>query len=73
MRFFGQSPDYWLDTCTLRDWTDIWSRELVEVPPVDELVAGYLEYEPPADLGRTSSIGEGEVEEWKCPFPDVTD
>lgn len=73
MRFFGQSPDYWLDTCTLRDWTDIWSRELVEVPPVDDLVASYLEYEPPADLGRTSGIGEAEVEEWECPFPDVTD
>lgn len=54
VRYFGQSPDYWLDTCTLRDWTDIWSRELVEAPPVDDLAAWYLKYEPPVHQGTGS-------------------
>lgn len=69
VRYFGQSPDYWLDTCTLHDWRTIWNRELVDAPPVDEFVRAYFKYEPPADLSPATS----EAEEWICPLPEMTE
>lgn len=71
-RYFGATPDYWLDNCTLREWTDVWSRELTETPPVDDFAVMYFKYEPPAELTGSSDVGEAEVEEWQCPYPDVT-
>lgn len=70
MRYFGQSPDYWLDTCTLRDWTDIWSRELLESPPVDDFAASYFKHKP-------ETVGPDQPEEdageWDSGLPDQTE
>lgn len=71
MRYFGQSPDYWLDTCTLRDWTDIWARELEEAPPVDDWAASYFKHKP-----ETTSPAADEPEEegeWDSGLPDETE
>lgn len=43
----------------MRDWTDIWSRELLESPPADDFLAGYFKYEPPAS---TSTFEAGEID-----------
>ena len=47
MRYFHQTPDYWLDHSTLQDWDQIWSRELVNQPPAESFLAAYFEYEAP--------------------------
>jgi hypothetical protein len=72
VRYFGQSPDYWLDTCTLHDWNTIWCRELINTPPVDQIAAAYVGYKAP-DLDDLVPGDDGNLEEWECPFPDVTD
>lgn len=60
MRYFHQSPDYWLDHCTLQDWRDIYQRELNEVPPAEAFLAAYFEYEAPGS-GRVSADEDGEL------------
>lgn len=75
MRYFGQTPEYWENTCTLHAWNTIWCRELIETPPVDALVASYLGYKAPdstdqADDAETPAEDAGE---WECPFPETTD
>ena len=42
----------------MRDWFDIYSRELVEVPPADEMVAHYLGYKPPGAGAEEAEIPE---------------
>lgn len=55
----------------MRDWTRIWSRELIETPSADDFAVMYFEYDPPAQVGDDAASGE--VEEWECPYPDVTE
>lgn len=57
----------------MRDWTHVYSRELIESPPADDLVASHLGYQPPADLGRTMASDTAEPEVWECPYPDETE
>jgi len=59
--------EYWLDRGTLQDWNDIYSRELVQQPPVDVLAAWYVGYEPPAE---SSSFEAAEVETELPEFED---
>ena len=75
VRYFGQSPHYWLDHGTLQDWRNIYSRELIENPPTDYFIAGYFKYEAPADAGTSSasSTDDDDEELWECPFPEVTE
>jgi hypothetical protein len=53
----------------------IYSRELNENPPADDLIQLYFIankwWEPPA--AATSDAGDGEPEIWECPFPDETE
>lgn len=70
MRYFHQPPDYWLDHCTLGDWTRIYARELRESPPVDDWAAVYFKYDPAPE--RADAKTE-EPEIWENPFPDVTE
>lgn len=64
MRYFGQTPDYWLDTCTLPDWRDVWHRELLEQPPAEAFLSDYFDYEPPAG-------GVKEAEEYSHGLPEI--
>lgn len=73
MRYFHQSPDYWLDHCTVQDWVNIWSRELIESPPVDDWAAVYFKHEPPHAAPDLESADPAESEIWECPLPDVTE
>jgi len=71
VRYFGQNPDYWLDTCTLDDWTRIWSRELRETPPADVWAGLYFNYQPPEAAlpgDNTTDVGE-----WDSGLPDETE
>lgn len=54
----------------MRDWTDVWSRELIETPSVDDFAVMYFKYEPPASPGASGKDDEGE---WECPFPEETE
>ena len=72
MRYFGQSPDYWLDSCTLADWTRIYSRELHECPPPETFLAAYFEYDPPARTGDDDAAAR-EPEIWECELPEMTE
>ena len=71
MRYFGQSPDYWLDTCTLRDWDTIWGRELEVTPPVDVWAGAYFKHQPP-DHAAAEDDPE-DVGEWDSGLPDQTE
>ena len=62
MRYFGQTPDYWLDTCTLPDWQKIWHRELIEQPPPEAFLSDYFDYKP--------STGVEEAEEYSHGLPE---
>jgi hypothetical protein len=48
--------EYWLDHCTLQDWNDIYSRELIQQPPAEVFLAGYFGYEPPAATSAFESL-----------------
>jgi hypothetical protein len=54
VRYFGQTPDYWLDTCTLPDWLGIWNRELIEQPPPESFLSDYFDYKPPTGATEES-------------------
>jgi len=69
LRYFGQTPDYWLDHGTLQDWRKKYGRELIETPPVYEMVAAYLGYKGPGEA-RADVAEQGE---WECPFPETTE
>jgi len=71
VRYFHQSPDYWLDHCTLHDWQTIWCPNLIKTPPIDYWGAVYFKYEPPADA--TTAPEPDDEGEWESPFPDVTE
>lgn len=73
VRYFGQSPDYWLDTCTLQAWNSIWSRELIETPPAEFFLSAYFKYQPPGTTGTDPGDGDDEPEAWDCPYPDMTE
>ena len=72
VRYFRQSPDYWLDHATLQDWRDIYSRELMESPPLEELAAAYLGYKPPERASADAKTDE-ESDVWECPYPNETE
>lgn len=55
----------------MRDWTDIYARELDECPPVDEWAGAYFKHQP-SGVGADSA-DDGEPEEWVSPFPDETE
>jgi hypothetical protein len=71
VRYFGQTPDYWLDTCTLDEWTRIWSRELTESPPVDDWAAAYFKHKP--DHPATAADDVDDAGEWVSELPDETE
>lgn len=58
IRYFHQPKEYWLEKGTLQDWIAIYSRELVETPPIDDLVAAYLGYEKPSTVEAVAEIPE---------------
>lgn len=71
MRYFGQTPDYWLDTCTFSDWDQIWGRELLETPPTDVWAGAYFKHQPPASSAPDDDpADEGE---WDSGLPDETE
>lgn len=71
MRYFGQTPDYWLDTGTFPDWDRIWGRELLETPPTDVWAGAYFKHQPPASSAPDDDpADEGE---WDSGLPDETE
>jgi hypothetical protein len=72
IREFRHDKDYWLDNCTLQDWRDIYSRELMERPSLEDWAAFYFQYNPPSEASAASTASE-DGEMWECPFPDVTE
>lgn len=72
MRYFGQTPDYWLDNCTFPDWLEIWGRNLANRPPVDDWAAAYFRHEPPSPspVADDDPADEGE---WESGLPEQTE
>jgi hypothetical protein len=58
VRYFHQSPDYWLDHGTLQDWREIYHRELIEAPPAEALLADHFGYEGPGCVTEPEDAGE---------------
>lgn len=73
IRYFHQPKEYWLANCTLHDWREIYSRELLETPPADALVAAYLDYKPPPTDANDVVRGDEGPELWDSGLPDVTE
>lgn len=69
-RHFKSDPEYWLDHCTLRDWTEIWARELIETPPLEVWAAIDHQYKPTAPAAAPADDESGE---WTSGLPDVTE
>ncbi len=69
-RHFRPDPEYWLDTCTLRDWSRIWSRELIEAPPLEVWAAIDHQYKAPGDY---TAQADDEAGEWESGLPDMTE
>lgn len=70
-RHFKPDPEYWLNTCTLRDWTEIWARELTETPPLEVWAAVDHQYNPPGSA--PAAPADDESGEWTSGLPDVTE
>ncbi|CAN5577660.1 hypothetical protein BH10PSE14_BH10PSE14_06790 [soil metagenome] len=61
----------------MQDWLTIYSPELAENPPADDLIQIYFMankwWTPPEDTSGDGGDEEVEPELWECPFPDATD
>ncbi len=73
MRYFGQTPDYWLDTCTLHDWLTVWGRNLANTPPADEWAAAYFKHEPPSPSPAAGDDDPDDAGEWDSGLPEETE